>query len=706
MQFKGTGNLLVKDLDTKRGIVQAYWSAYGVKDDQGDIVDSSCWLKSIRERGPQSVQPRIKFLYQHEEKMLLGKPSELISDSFGLLATTQIVPTTLGLDTLLLYEFGVLAEHSVGYEVVQAQWDSKASARHLVEGVLWEGSAVTWGACSQTPVVALKSLTHPQNLTAMAERAAKIDKLLHDGSLRTDALCESLDRELKSLHAALAPASAPERPYTIQGVLDSMNDLARRLEAKGASGKTTWPLGERDAAWDNGAAHKRIEAWATKDNGDVDVAKLKSVHFYSPDGDDAEDISKYKLLFCDIESGDVKAMPRAIFACAGAHGVEGTTGISDSDKDAIKGKIEAYYRKMAKQFDDDTITVPWADDGAKGADMGKRLIKGTGGDVEVSEDGTHAAYTGTHEHSHKAMGSQGDDEMHDHLHEHKGDAKHSHEHEKASARPHAHKQQPHHQMQKAPNGRPIRKARDFGTLFAALNESDQLQDDWGDTFIALVQAMEELMWQSCMQNGGYVPEGAETVDITAAAQANLDAFSKAAMSLVQRSVAADFVPEMTDDRDQFIDPDGPNAASAPDSDYDDADDWKSRRTSATMPDAPARLGKAGRAIGSANRQIITDALDGQAKAMADMKMHHKAIADLMTKTDPDAVRQDEDDTQGDDDSENGGTNINKSRFALRTTTHAPERHKSAATTHQGSDHTALFADFDALASRFAGRKAK
>src|SRR5579863_9718285 len=84
MQFKGTGSLLVKDLDTKQGIVQAYWSAFGNKDEGGDIVQPGCWAKSIQERGPKSRQPRIKFLYQHEEKMVIAKPSALVEDSMGL----------------------------------------------------------------------------------------------------------------------------------------------------------------------------------------------------------------------------------------------------------------------------------------------------------------------------------------------------------------------------------------------------------------------------------------------------------------------------------------------------------------------------------------------------------------------------------------------------------------------------------------------
>lgn len=688
----------IRDVDQLQGIVTGYASAFNIIDDDQDIVLPGAFTKTLAEQGPQSKQPRIKFLYQHDATKILGVPSVLKEDHYGLYFEVKLADTPLARDVAILYAEGVLTEHSIGYEVVESSWDRGQQARLLKQLKLYEFSVVTWGANSQTPVISIKSLAQPASLTTLANRAARIDHLLHHGTLHSDTLCETLDRELKSLHAALAPTAAPDRPYTIQGVLDSMNDLVSRLQAKGASGKTTWPLGERDAAWDGGAAHKRIVAWATKDNGDVDVAKLKSVHFYSPDGDDAQDVSKYKLLFCDRDGDAIKAMPRAIFACAGSHGVDATTGISDSDKATIKGKIETYYAAMRKKFDDPDITVPWADD-EKGATMGKRLVKSADGDVEVSEDGTHGAFTGTHTHAHKAMGSQGDDATHEHEHSHDGDGDHGHTHGKASGHQHSHKQQPRRQMQKAPNGRQIRKARDFGTLFASLNESDQLQDDWGDTFIAFVQCMEELMWQSCLQNGGYMPDGAEDVDIEAAAKSNVDAFGNAVMALVQRSAAADFVPQLDWDGDQFLDPDGVNAHEGYDSDSD-YDDYKSRRQPQRMPDAPAPLRKAGRSISEGNRKVITDALDGMSEAMKAMKAHHGTIADLMTKTDPDHTRQDEDDTQGDDDTENGGTNPNKSRNRP-----APERHK-AATTH-GFDLSALDTTLDALRSRASsGREAR
>jgi hypothetical protein len=54
---------------------------------------------------------------------------------------------------LLDYEDGVILEHSIGFNVVQDKtFIREDGVRELRELFLWEGSAVTFGANSQTPV--------------------------------------------------------------------------------------------------------------------------------------------------------------------------------------------------------------------------------------------------------------------------------------------------------------------------------------------------------------------------------------------------------------------------------------------------------------------------------------------------------------------------------------------------------------------------
>ena len=658
----------VKDVDMKQGIICAYASSFGVVDDGNDEVVKGAFLKTIAEQGPQSRQPRIKFLFEHDVSAILGVPHIIREDDFGLYFEAKIQPTALGSDILTLYAASCITEHSIGYETVVSEWDRQHAVRLLKELRLFEVSAVTFGMNSHTPVVAIKSLLQPAYLLALSDRAQKLDKLLHDGSLRSDALCETLDRELKSLHAALAPADAASQPYTIQGVMDNMAELATRLEAKGAR------QDDKKAQ----AARAKQYGIGIKDGGNV----TKPGQWSALTDADFGDPTNYKLPLPDKVHAD---------NAAARFGQEATRAQYTAAEQAIIDKRIAAAQKTFGE-----------DDSAKGATMTTQA-KASESAVEVGKDGTHTAFTGTHTHSHKAFGSQGDDDQHGHEHDHADDATHDHAHaEKAAPKPvAAPKAAPQPSGRKQPDGRTVRKARDFDTLFQSLNAADELQDDWGDTFIAFVNAMSELMWQaSAVTNGWASDEDAKGFDAAEAAQANLDAFSKAVLTLVQRSVAADFVPQMTHDCDQFIDPDGTQDDDG-DDDGDD-DDYKGRAPRA-MPAAPAPLKKAGRSISEGNRKTITEALDGMGEAMKAMKGHHGAIADLMTKTDPDHTRQDEDTALGDDDTMNGGTNPTKSRFAPR---HAPERHEAATTHQQGVTLSAVFADADAITSRLGGRKAR
>ncbi len=127
---------------------------------------------------------------------------------------------------------------------------------------------------------------------------------------------------------------------------------------KGASGKTTWPLASRDRPWDAAAAHARIISWATNDDDTLNVSKMASVHFWY-DTENSENITAYKLLFCDVVGGEVQAIPRGIFAVAGV--LSGARGGADiGEAAAVKARVATYYRRMAREFDDESVEAPWA----------------------------------------------------------------------------------------------------------------------------------------------------------------------------------------------------------------------------------------------------------------------------------------------------------------------------------------------------------
>jgi uncharacterized protein len=74
-----------------------------------------------------------------------------------------------------------------------------------------------------------------------------------------------------------------------------------------------------------------------------------------------DDFGSYELLYCDVIDGQIRAVPRAIFAAAGVlNGVRGGASMPQSDQDEIKKVIAGWYQRMSRQFKDASIVVPWA----------------------------------------------------------------------------------------------------------------------------------------------------------------------------------------------------------------------------------------------------------------------------------------------------------------------------------------------------------
>jgi HK97 family phage prohead protease len=74
----------IKDIDSKEGIVKGYFSAFNVKDSDGDIIVPGAFKKSIEERGPKSTQPRIKWFIDHDPTQVPGVLKDLFEDDYGL----------------------------------------------------------------------------------------------------------------------------------------------------------------------------------------------------------------------------------------------------------------------------------------------------------------------------------------------------------------------------------------------------------------------------------------------------------------------------------------------------------------------------------------------------------------------------------------------------------------------------------------------
>lgn len=179
----------IKDIDISTRKVSGYLASFGNIDSDNDIFSFGAFAKTIAER-----KADIFFLMQHDWTKPLGKFDVLQEDEKGLYFEASIVNTSYGMDQLKLYEAEIVAQHSVGFRTIKAIQDDWEEPRIIKEVKLYEGSAVTLGANSNTPYLGLKS-----SIKENEKQISKIMSVLKSGDL-TDETFMQLELGLKLLH--------------------------------------------------------------------------------------------------------------------------------------------------------------------------------------------------------------------------------------------------------------------------------------------------------------------------------------------------------------------------------------------------------------------------------------------------------------------------------------------------------------------------
>ena len=223
MQNWGTGMIkklsgltqATKVIDAAEGIVEAYVNTMGVIDSDNDVIRPGAFTKSIAERGPKSPGNRkIAHLRDHDFTHQIGTPIELWEDSKGLGFVSQMGRSTKGNDAFLDYQDGILREHSIGFNYIsdkidyvepdKSQHDDEEGHYEIREVKLWEGSGVTFGANSITPVVDVAKglIDHNITLKKINELTTVLEGALKNGKGTDERLLniEQMFAQLKQLH--------------------------------------------------------------------------------------------------------------------------------------------------------------------------------------------------------------------------------------------------------------------------------------------------------------------------------------------------------------------------------------------------------------------------------------------------------------------------------------------------------------------------
>lgn len=233
METKGTPAVATR-VHARAGIIEAYPSIFGVRDQVGDIVHPGAFRKTLNDRAGRPL----KVFWSHNITGLpIGKTLDVREVSKadldpailarwpeatgGLHAALQLADTTQGKDILSLVEAGVLDELSFGYDAVKSDLAFAApgtgKTRHLREIRLHEISVVAFPANPAARITAVKGAT---GLDLSDEEMAVLLNLPMDVADEVKAL-DSLITRLRSRAEALSqahgqPAGTEVSPAAIQ----------------------------------------------------------------------------------------------------------------------------------------------------------------------------------------------------------------------------------------------------------------------------------------------------------------------------------------------------------------------------------------------------------------------------------------------------------------------------------------------------------
>jgi HK97 family phage prohead protease len=312
--------LVVTGTDEQQGIVETVFAVFGNVDEGDDRMHPGSFAKTFQERGH-----KVRILDQHKTDSImraLGTPVELkelsraelpaaITDRHpeatgGAYAKVQfLMNTPEGKGAFERIRAGAVDEWSFGYDAVTKDLErvNGRQVRNLREVKLYELGPVLWGMNEATVTVSAKS-------------------------------------DDKTDIAGDVPPVEEKRVVPYQDI----------------------PIAARTRAWNAATARRRVRDWAGYDPDDDDAMDWSRYRraFMWYDQAEPETLQSYKLPYADVLRGQLFAIPRGIFAVAGAlQGARTPLDIPEADQERLQSLVSRWYNRMAEEFDDDSIVAPW-----------------------------------------------------------------------------------------------------------------------------------------------------------------------------------------------------------------------------------------------------------------------------------------------------------------------------------------------------------
>jgi uncharacterized protein len=131
--------------------VEGYITTFGNKDVVDDIISKGAFGKSFKTN-------KVKFLYQHDWKEVIGIFEELKEDDYGIYAKAVFANTPRGQEAYELLKMGALDSFSIGFRINKFKYEQDGS-RVIEKASLMEASLVTFPANEMAQVTAVKGLS-------------------------------------------------------------------------------------------------------------------------------------------------------------------------------------------------------------------------------------------------------------------------------------------------------------------------------------------------------------------------------------------------------------------------------------------------------------------------------------------------------------------------------------------------------------------
>lgn len=222
--IKSANQLAIKDVDLGKRIVTGFYNTCNFFDSDNDVALPGVNNKSIAERGPNSSSVcKIKHLAFHDWDKQPGKILTLeertINGITGTYFETKMSNTTLGNDTLINYQEGIIDNHSEGFRYQDGElieqgdenWNKYLSllinpedAEKVGHMFIWrqwkmyEGSNVAFGANELTPYLGVKSGNKDALLMKLNERIDLLGKQVKGGT-QSDETLETFEMQILQL---------------------------------------------------------------------------------------------------------------------------------------------------------------------------------------------------------------------------------------------------------------------------------------------------------------------------------------------------------------------------------------------------------------------------------------------------------------------------------------------------------------------------